>query len=141
MIGPLPMTAEDTNSLSQWWMDFLGICLQNRATTAVEAARYVHELAGFFGYPHAFRWDNCSQFDNHLLKCSTDLVGVEHHPSVAYNPQSNGLIERAIAEIITHLKYIVNDRRMHEEWDMALPIALRIINGKSMRLVGYHLRN
>lgn len=138
VIGPLPETANGCKFIIAVVDGFSRYLFAKpiRATTAVEAARYVHELAGMFGYPDAFRWDNCSQFDNHLLKCLTDLVGVERHPSVAYNPQSNGLIERAIAEIITHLKYIVNDRRMHEEWDMALPIALRIINGKKHASIG-----
>jgi hypothetical protein len=105
-------------------------------TTAMTAAQYVHRLSGIFRYEEAFRWDNCRQFDNHLLKCLTDLVGTERHPSVPFNPQSNGLVERVIQEIIQHLCFIVNDRRVHDEWDVMLPIALRIINSLQHASVG-----
>ena len=46
-------------------------------TTAMSAARFIHRLSGRFGFPEAFRWDNCRQFDNHLIACLLHLIGVE----------------------------------------------------------------
>ena len=105
-------------------------------TTAESAASFLHKLGGMVGWPRALRYDNCSQFDNHLIRCLTDLVNVERHPSVPFNPESNGVIERAIKEIVRHLQYIVNDRRIKESWSNALPIVLRMLNATKHGSIG-----
>jgi hypothetical protein len=64
------------------------------------------------------------------------LLGVERNNSVPYNPQSNGKIERAIAEIVRHLKFIVNERSNHEDWDLMLPLAVRILNSSKHSAIG-----
>ena len=105
-------------------------------TKAISAANAIIQLVGTFGLPAAFRWDNCSQFDNHLIEALTNLLGVERNNSVPYNPQSNGKIERAIAEIVRHLKFIVNERSNHEDWDLMLPLAVRILNSSKHSAIG-----
>ena len=105
-------------------------------TKAISAANAIMQLVGTFGLPTAFRWDNCSQFDNHLIEALTNLLGVERNNSVPYNPQSNGKIERAIAEIVRHLKFIVNARSNHEDWDLMLPMAVRILNSNKHSAIG-----
>ena len=105
-------------------------------TTAESAASFLHKLGGMVGWPRALRYDNCSQFDNHLIRCLTDLVNVERHPSVPFNPESNGMIERAIKEIVRHLRYIVNDRRIKESWADALPIVLSMLNATQHGSIG-----
>ena len=105
-------------------------------TTAESAARFVHKLSGTFGYPAAFRYDNCSQFDNHLLKALLNLAGSDQHSSIPFAPQSNSMVERSIKEIIRHLRCIVNDRRNHDQWDLMIPIALRIINSTNHASIG-----
>ena len=105
-------------------------------TGAESAAKFIHKLSGTFGYPISFRWDNCPQFENHLIKALLALVGVERHPSIAYNPQSNGIVERAIQEVIRHLRFCVNERRSHEDWDQMLPLVTRIINSSKHSSIG-----
>ena len=105
-------------------------------TTAMSAARFIHRLSGRFGFPEAFRWDNCRQFDNHLIACLLHLIGVESHPSVSYNPQSNGKIENRIKQILLCLRFIVNDRSIHDQWADMLPIAERILNGDPGASIG-----
>ena len=83
-----------------------------KSTEAEVAARFIHRVAGITGFPKAYRWDNCSQFENHLVRCLLELIGTERHPSVPFNPQTNGIVERNIAEITRHLKFIVNERRI-----------------------------
>ena len=79
----------------------------------MSATRFIHRLSGRFGLPEAFQWDNCHQFDNHLIACLLHLIGVESHLSVSYNPQSNGRIENRIKQILLCLRFIVNDRSIH----------------------------
>ena len=105
-------------------------------TKAISAATAILQLVGSFGLPAAFRWDNCSQFENHLIEAFVSLLGVEKHTSVPYNPQSNGKVERSIAEIVRHLKFIVNERANHDNWDVMLPLAVRIINANKHAAIG-----
>ena len=63
-------------------------------TTAESAARFLLEIGGTFGFPKRLRYDNSSQFANHLMTALTTLLSIERRPSVPFNPSSNGVIER-----------------------------------------------
>ena len=82
------------------------------------------------------KYDNCSQFDNHLVKALTNLLGIDRNPSVPFVPESNGIVERAIKEVVRHLKCIVNTRRDHDDWAAMLPIAVRIMNAERHAGIG-----
>lgn len=105
-------------------------------TKAMTTARFIHDLSGTFGYAKYYRWDNAPNFDNHLVKCLIELSGADRRPSVPFNPQSNGKVERHIGEIIRHVKYIVNDRRCFTDWDVAFPIARRLVNTAKRASIG-----
>ncbi len=97
-------------------------------------ARWIVELGGMFGYPKAFRSDNARTFDNHLVQALRlmQLVGSAHNPSesIPYRPQSNGprpagQVERVNKEVIRFLRYLMNDRRVQDDWESVLPISQR----------------
>ena len=138
VIGPLPPDANNNKFIIVVVDNFSKFLFAEPRpdTTAESAASFLHKLGGMVGWPRALRYDNCSQFDNHLIRCLTDLVNVERHPSVPFNPESNGMIERAIKEIVRHLQYIVNDRRIKESWPDALPIVLRMLNATKHGSIG-----
>ena len=129
-IGPLPETVEGykhilvaVDNLSRF------VCAEPaKDTSSQSAARFIHRLSGQFGWPEAFRWDNSTQFDNTLITALVELVGVERHESVPFNPSTNGVVERTIQEVIRHLRYLVNSRRDKARWVDYLPIVLRILN-------------
>ena len=64
------------------------------------------------------------------------LVGSSHNPSIPYRPQSNGQVERVNAEVIRFLRYLVNDRRVQDDWESVLPIAQRIVNAQKSASIG-----
>ena len=99
-------------------------------------ARWIVELGGMFGYPKAFRSDNARTFDNHLVQALMQLVGSAHNPSIPYRPQSNGQVERVNKEVIRFLRYLVNDRRVQDDWEPVLPITQRIINSNKSASIG-----
>ena len=107
-----------------------------KSTGAEEMARWIVELGGMFGYPKSFRTDNARTFDNHLVQCLMQLVGSSHNPSIPYRPQSNGQVERVNAEVIRFLRYLVNDRRVQDDWESVLPIAQRIVNARGKKKDG-----
>jgi hypothetical protein len=138
LIGPLPETEDGMRYIIAVIDGFSRFCFAApcKDATAISAAKFIHALSGTFGYAKAYRWDNAGTFDNHLIKCLMELAGADRHPSVPFNPQSNGKIERAIGEIVRHLKFVVNDRRIRDKWDDALPIALRIMNDHQHAAIG-----
>ena len=71
-----------------------------------------------------------------MIEAFVNLLGVEKHTSVPYSPQSKGKVERSIAEIVRHLKFIVNERANHDDWDVMLPMAVRIINANKHAAIG-----
>ena len=83
-----------------------------KSTEAESAAKFIIKISAQFGLPKAFRWDNCPQFEGHLVRCLLALIGADRHPSVPYNPQTNGVVERVIQEIMRHLRFICNEVRI-----------------------------
>jgi transposase InsO family protein len=94
----------------------------------MSAAKFVFELSGFFGRPKSIRSDGGSQFANHIVEGLLKLMGINKHTSLAYRPQANGLVERCIKEVVKHLRYIILERRVQENWSTYLPMVQRIIN-------------
>ena len=64
------------------------------------------------------------------------MIGTESHPSMPFNPQTNGIVERSIAEIMRHLRFIVNERRIKTDWSLYLPMVLRILNSEKIAAIG-----
>ena len=89
---------------------------------------FSNELSGFFGRPKSIRSDGGSQFANHIVEGLLKLMGINKHTSLAYRPQANGLVERCIKEVVKHLRYIILERRVQENWSTYLPMVQRIIN-------------
>jgi transposase InsO family protein len=99
-----------------------------QSADADTAAQFLFEVAGRFGRPTSIRSDGGRQFDNHLLDAFMALLGVEKHTTLAYRPQANGRVERYVGEIKRHLRYIVLDRRLREDWSSYIPLIQRMVN-------------
>ena len=138
VIGPLPPDDKGNKFIIVMIDNFSHFIFAREVkdTTAETAARFIHEIGSLVGFPKFFRWDNCSQFENHLIRCLLELIGTKSHPSVPYNPETNGVVERAIQEIMRHLRFIVNERRVKTDWSLYLPMVLRILNNEPVATIG-----
>ena len=138
VIGPLPPDENGNKFIIVMIDNFSHFVFAEpiKDTTAESAAKFIIKISATFGLPKAFRWDNCSQFEGHLVRCLLALVGANRNPSVPYNPETNGIVERVIQEIMRHLRFICNERRMHTEWDIYLPLVLRILNAEPVVTIG-----
>ena len=138
VIGPLPPDDKGNKFIIVMIDNFSHFIFAREVkdTTAETAARFIHEIGSLVGFPKFFRWDNCSQFENHLIRCLLELIGTKSHPSVPYNPETNGIVERAIQEIMRHLRFIVNERRVKTDWSLYLPMVLRILNNEPVATIG-----
>lgn len=83
------------------------------------AKAFVSGWVSRYGCPTTITTDRGQQFQSHLFKCLTTLIGAEHRPTTAYHPQCNGMVERLHrqlkAAIVCHNT---------PEWSEVLPLVL-----------------
>ena len=78
---------------------------ETKDQTTQEAMKCVHRWAFTFGLPHSVRTDGGPAFRDGFISYLGGL-GINHTPSSAYNPSSNGLAERGVRQIKDVLKKI-----------------------------------
>ncbi|MCA9368574.1 DDE-type integrase/transposase/recombinase, partial [Candidatus Kaiserbacteria bacterium] len=94
-IGPLQKDGEGYSYIVQAQCAFSRFTELRAAhsTSAEEAARALLDVCARYGVPKRIRTDGGSQYANRLIRELTTLMGVQHTFSIAYVPQSNGLVE------------------------------------------------
>ena len=81
-----------------------------------------------FGVTKEIRPDGGSQFTSKLSEVLFALLGYKHLVVVPYRPQANGLAERRMTEVMKHLRALVFEKRIKDNWSHYLRLAQRIIN-------------
>ena len=101
------------------------------------AAAYLDHL-GHFGAPYEFKSDGGKEFANKVMDELVQMVGSTKVTTFAYSHQSNGLIERANKEIVRWIETMVYNKRLqHNDWELALPFAVRIHNASPIATIQY----
>jgi transposase InsO family protein len=137
-IGPLPADSAG-NQYIVVVMDGFSRFVELRATKtarAQEAAIAMLEVFGRYGAPKFVRSDNGPQFTANLIKEFLRLVGSSPQYTIAYRHESNGIVERTNREVGRHLRSIVMDKRVKDQWSECLPFVQRILNSTVNRSIG-----
>jgi hypothetical protein len=88
--------------------------------TGTVAKAFNQHWVARFGVPTRMTSDRGSQFTSELWKAMADLLGIELHPTTAYHPQANGLVER----LHRTLKASLKTRLTGPHWINELPLVL-----------------
>jgi hypothetical protein len=99
-----------------------------RNTTAKECVQALLQWIAIFGVPNDIRTDGGTQFNNHMMAQFKAMMNYHHLVVVAYHPEANGLAERRMKEVVKHLKALVFEKRIKEQWSQFLPLVQRIMN-------------
>jgi len=137
-VGPLPSDSHG-NSFILVAIDCFSRFVELRAapsTMAEDAARLLLDVFGRYGAPRFVRSDNGSQFTAKVVSDLLTLVGAERQLTIEYRPASNGIVERANAEVMRHLKSIVMERRVLDRWSEFLPVVQRVVNATPHSALG-----
>ena len=89
------------------------------ADTVVKA--FMSGWVAHFGVPHTIVSDRGRQFTSKLWADLVSLLGMEHNPTTAFHPESNGMVERFHRTLKSALMAGLGDNR---DWLSHLPIVL-----------------
>ena len=137
-IGPLP-TDEDKNAYILVLIDCFSRFVELYAIPSTEArpcAKCLINFTGRYGAPEYLLSDRGSQFVNQTIKEMLRIMGTQQMLSLAYSKQENAIVERANKEIMRHLRGIVFDTRIKNEWSLVLPLVQRIMNSHPHDSIG-----
>ena len=122
LVGPLPPSNGSVYILTcvdrfTRWPEAIPIA-DSTAETVAQA--FLQTWIARFGTPSTVTTDRGRQFESHLWKAFTALLGTKHLRTTAYHPMSNGLVER----LHRQLKAAIKSYPRPEQWTDALPLAL-----------------
>lgn len=104
--------------------------------SAPVAARCLLQHIGRYGAPAFIRSDQGPQFANQVIAELLKLVGTEHQLTLAYSKQENAIVERANKEVMRHLRAILLDKNITNDWAICLPLVQRIMNASMHSAIG-----
>ena len=110
LVGPLPESQGNSYLLTAAdrftrWLE--AVPIPNMETVTVARA-YIQNWVARFGVPQHMTSDRGRQFISELWTAMSNLLGTELHPTTAYHPQANGLIERNHRDLKASLKCRLN---------------------------------
>lgn len=119
LVGPLPPSSGYTYLLTivdrttRW-----PAAIPMSTTTAADcAAAIIHHWIPQHGVPAHVTTDRGPQFTSALWSHICHLLNITHHPTTAYHPQANGLVERFHRK----LKAALRARAAQQDWFLHLP--------------------
>ena len=86
---------------------FVAVPLQTKSAEEVAHALYDRFLS-LFGIPAVIHTDRGKEFENVLMRELTNLLGIKQTLTCAYNPQSNGIVERFNSTLADKLRSLTD---------------------------------
>ena len=97
-------------------------------STAISAAQCLIQHFGRFGAPQQLRSDNGPHFIADVIREFLSFVGTRHCLTLAYSKEENAIVERMNKEINRHIRALTYDNTSLDDYKIALPFVMRIIN-------------
>ena len=103
--------------------------------TAIAAVKALKQWTSRYGLPRNILTDNASQFRKEY-EATLKILGITNEKIHPYSHQENAIIERANREIIRHLRNIIYENKILNEWEDHLPDIMRIKNATRVSSTG-----
>ena len=137
-VGPLPPDGEGNThiiAIMDVFSRFIELYPVN-GPTAYNAFRALTNWCGRYGIPNETLSDNGPEYVNHIISELTTYFQTNHVTIHPHSHEENTIIERAIQEVQRHLRNIVFDIRVKNEWSLYLPLIQRIMNATKHSALG-----
>jgi len=142
LVGPLPISQNGCTYI----LTIVDVCSSYTVLRALKSkesevvARKLWEVFTDYGTPKILQSDNGLEFVNQVVNAMTTLYGIEPRLSAAYNPRTNGLVERRNKDISLALKKFMEGA--YGGWDDWLPLVQISLNqaiGKRTKSAAFEL--
>ena len=97
--------------------------------TAKAAVDRLVEFMCTFSTPNFICTDNASQFEE-IFQETLRLLNIQNYKIQPYSHEENSIVERSIKEVQRHLRNIVYEEKIKNEWDTVHFLVERILNAK-----------
>jgi cleavage and polyadenylation specificity factor subunit 1 len=124
IVGPLPSSSTGKQYLLTMldhftrWIEAIPITNISAETCA---EKLVEHWISRYGVPVKIVSDQGTQFESRLFSSLLSRLGIEHHRTTAYHPQSNGAVERAHRTLKQCLRALTQEGTC---WEKSLPMVL-----------------
>ena len=124
VLGPLPLTENGNEYIlvigDYWtkWMETYAVPDQQAETVA---AKLVEEFVCRFGVPLELHSDQGRNFESQVFTEMCRILGIEKTRTTAYNPKSDGMVERYNRTIVNSVSLMIEPHRNQRDWDRYLP--------------------
>jgi hypothetical protein len=138
VLGPLPASGRN-NRYCLCVMDLFTrfpfiFALPNQRTATV-ATTLIEKVFLEHGFPGQVLSDRGSNFVSHLMEEVFALLTVRHVTTLAYSPQTNGVVERFNHTLLTMMShYVLHDQH---DWDMWIPYVLFAFRSSPHSILGH----
>jgi hypothetical protein len=136
-VGPLPKTKAGNQYL------FTIMCSSTRLPEAIplrniKAKTIANALTKFFtnfGLPQSVQSDQGSNFTSTVFKQVMQELGIKHHTSSVYHPESQGALERFHQTLKNMMRtYCLSNEK---EWDQGIPFLLFAVRDPEQESLGF----
>jgi phospholipid-translocating ATPase len=137
-MGPLPADS-DGNKYILCVQDSFSKYLElipTKDATAITAAKGLLQVFSRYGAPSKLRSDQGLQFTASVISELLKIFSVQPTIVAAYNPEANGIVERAHRETLKHLRALIMSVKSKATWSSFLPFVQRIQNDTFCRAIG-----
>jgi transposase InsO family protein len=93
------------------------------ATATTVALKLVNEFICRFGVPQELHSDRGTNFESEVFGEVCRLLGISKTRTTAYNPKSDGLVERFNKTLVNIVSVMIDPKRRQRAWDEFLPYA------------------
>ena len=125
VLGPLPVTHNGNQYVLvigdyfSKWIEAYGIPNQQAETVADKFAEFVCRL----GMPKELHSDQGSNFESRVFQETLKLLGINKTRTTAYNPKSDGMVERFNKTLVTIVSLMLDPIKQQRDWDDQLKYA------------------
>ncbi|XP_038045162.1 uncharacterized protein LOC119719738 [Patiria miniata] len=93
------------------------------ATAIAVAHKLVNEIVCRFGVPQELHSDQGTNFESGVFCKMCQILGISKTRTTAYNPKSDGMVERFNKTLINIVAVLIDPMRRQKDWDEFLPYA------------------
>ena len=126
ILGPLP-TTEDGNKyilvIADYYTKFVEAYAIRDEKAHTVARKLVEEFVCRYGVPKEIHSDQGRNFESNLFKEVCKILGVKKTRTTAYNPKSDGMVERFNRTLLNMIVTMIDPDKHQQDWDRYIPFA------------------